>query len=193
LASRVVAHLAMLSADRDGLPHAQVHLTAKHQHPPRQVRQPAGIGNVAVGFRSHHPYRPISARLASTITLTDVDRVRVDGPGKTISRSARPSHAVQLGHRIVIGYKGRCVFKCATWCGIAGWRCKTFDAWAPDAPHMFRHTVVTTMLDAGASLRDVQIAARQADLRTTMRYNRACENLDRHPNYVLDAYMASGT
>jgi integrase/recombinase XerD len=60
-------------------------------------------------------------------------------------------------------------------------------------PHMLRHTFVTTMLDAGVDLRDVQIAARQADPRTTMRYDRARKNLDRHPNYILAAYMASGT
>jgi integrase/recombinase XerD len=60
-------------------------------------------------------------------------------------------------------------------------------------PHMLRHTFVTTMLDAGVDLRDVQIAARHADPRTTMRYDRARNNLDRHPNYVLAAYMASGT
>jgi integrase/recombinase XerD len=48
------------------------------------------------------------------------------------------------------------------------------------------------MLDAGADLRDVQIAARHADPRTTMRYG-ARNNLDRHPNYILAAYMASGT
>jgi integrase len=40
-------------------------------------------------------------------------------------------------------------------------------------PQMLRHTFVTTMLDAGVSLRDVQIAARHADPRTTMRYDRA--------------------
>ena len=60
-------------------------------------------------------------------------------------------------------------------------------------PHMLRHTFVTTMLDAGVDLRDVQIAARHADPRTTMRCDRARKNLDRHPNYVLAAYMASGT
>src|ERR1039458_6714345 len=53
-------------------------------------------------------------------------------------------------------------------------------------------TLVTTMLDAGVDLRDVQIAA-HADPRTTMRYDRARNNLDRHPNYILAAYMASGT
>jgi integrase/recombinase XerD len=50
-----------------------------------------------------------------------------------------------------------------------------------------------TSLDAGVDLRDVQIAARHADPRTTMRYDRARQNLDRHPNYILAAYMASGT
>ncbi len=60
-------------------------------------------------------------------------------------------------------------------------------------PHMPRHTFVTTVLDAGVDLRDVQIAARHADPRTTMRYDRARNQLDRHPNYILAAYMASGT
>jgi integrase/recombinase XerD len=60
-------------------------------------------------------------------------------------------------------------------------------------PHMLRHTYVTTMLDAGVDLRDVQIAARHADPRTTMRYDRARTTLDRHPNYILAAFMASGT
>jgi site-specific recombinase XerD len=40
-------------------------------------------------------------------------------------------------------------------------------------PHMLRHSFVATMLDAGVDLRDVQIAARHADPRTTMRYDRA--------------------
>ncbi len=58
---------------------------------------------------------------------------------------------------------------------------------------MLRHTFVTTMLDAGVDLRDVQIAARHADPRTTMRYDRARQNPGRHPNYILAAHMASGT
>ena len=46
---------------------------------------------------------------------------------------------------------------------------------------------------SGTTVRDAQIAARHADPRTTMRYDRARKNLDRHPNYILAAYMASGT
>jgi integrase/recombinase XerD len=45
----------------------------------------------------------------------------------------------------------------------------------------------------GVDLRDVPIAARHADPRTAMRHDRARNNLDRHPNYILAAYMASGT
>jgi integrase/recombinase XerD len=51
----------------------------------------------------------------------------------------------------------------------------------------------STSFDAGVDLREVQIAARHADPRTTMRYDRARTNLDRHPNYILAAYVASGT
>nr|WP_269459293.1 tyrosine-type recombinase/integrase [Micromonospora echinaurantiaca] len=60
-------------------------------------------------------------------------------------------------------------------------------------PHMLRHTFVTTMLDAGVSLRDVQTAARHADPSTTMRCDRARKNVDRHHNHILAAYMASRT
>ena len=42
-------------------------------------------------------------------------------------------------------------------------------------------TLLSTSFDAGVDLRDVQIAARHADPRTTMRYDRARKNLDRHP------------
>jgi hypothetical protein len=52
--------------------------------------------------------------------------------------------------------------------------------------------LLSTSFDAGVDLRDVQIAARHADPRTTMRYDRR-KNLDRHPNYILAAYMAAGT
>ena len=43
---------------------------------------------------------------------------------------------------------------------------------------MLRHTFVTTSFDAGVDLRDVQVAARHADPRTTMRYDRAHQSPD---------------
>jgi integrase/recombinase XerD len=48
-------------------------------------------------------------------------------------------------------------------------------------PHVLRHTFVTTMFDAGVDLRDVQIAARHADPRTTMRSTRAGSQEPRPP------------
>ena len=42
------------------------------------------------------------------------------------------------------------------------------------------------MLDADMDLRDVQIAARHADPRTTMSYDPARKN--RRPNYILAIY-----
>jgi integrase/recombinase XerD len=63
-------------------------------------------------------------------------------------------------------------------------RAEVFDMFGKPLP---------TSFDAGVDLRDVQIAARHADPRTTIRYDRARQNLDRHPNYILAAYMASGT
>ena len=51
------------------------------------------------------------------------------------------------------------------------------------SPHSLRHSFITACLDAGVPLRDVQIAARHADPRTTTRYDRARHNLDRHASY----------
>jgi site-specific recombinase XerD len=63
---------------------------------------------------------------------------------------------------------------------------------APESANLCDFALVA-MLGAGVDLRDVQIAARHTDPRTTMRYDRARQNLDRHPNYILAAYMASCT
>ncbi|MBV8985412.1 MAG: tyrosine-type recombinase/integrase [Acidimicrobiia bacterium] len=58
------------------------------------------------------------------------------------------------------------------------------------SPHSLRHSFITAALDAGVPLRDVQIAARHADPRTTTRYDRARGNLDRHASYIVTAFIA---
>ena len=60
----------------------------------------------------------------------------------------------------------------------------------PVGPHTLRHAFITAALDAGVPLRDVQEAASHADPRTTMRYDRARGNLDRHATYIVAAYLA---
>ena len=59
-------------------------------------------------------------------------------------------------------------------------------------PHMLRSAFIMAALDAGVPLRDVQIAARHSDPRTTTIYDRRRENFDRHAAYVVVAYIAGG-
>ena len=56
-------------------------------------------------------------------------------------------------------------------------------------PHMLRAGFIMAALDAGVPLRDVQIAARHADPRTTTIYDRRRENFDRHAAYVVVAFV----
>ena len=60
-------------------------------------------------------------------------------------------------------------------------------------PYDLRHAFVTLSLDAGASLRDVQDAAGHADPRTTRRYDRARNNLDKHQTYALAGLVVTTT
>jgi integrase/recombinase XerD len=50
--------------------------------------------------------------------------------------------------------------------------------------------MLSTSIDAGAPLREVQEAASHADPRTTMRYDRARTSLDRHATYIVATYIA---
>ena len=59
-------------------------------------------------------------------------------------------------------------------------------------PHMLRAAFIMAALDAGVPLRDVQLAARHADPRTTTIYGRRRQNFDRHAAYVVVAFVVSG-
>ena len=50
-----------------------------------------------------------------------------------------------------------------------------------------------TSFDAGVPLRDVQIAARHSDPRTTTRYDRTRNNVDRHASYIVTAFVAGSS
>lgn len=60
----------------------------------------------------------------------------------------------------------------------------------PISPHGLRRTFCTTGLVAGISIRDMQYAMRHSDPRTTMRYDMAKANLDRHAAHAVAAYLA---
>jgi integrase/recombinase XerD len=60
-------------------------------------------------------------------------------------------------------------------------------------PHSLRHSAITAALNAGVDLRDVQQYARHSDPATTIRYDRSRLTLDRHPAYVVDIHISSGS
>ena len=57
---------------------------------------------------------------------------------------------------------------------------------------MLRAAFIMAALDAGVPLRDVQIAARHADPRTTTVYDRRRQNYDRHAAYAVVAFVTRG-
>ena len=61
------------------------------------------------------------------------------------------------------------------------------------SPHSLRHSFITAALDAGVPLRDVQEAASHSDPRTTMRYDRARQSLDRHAAYVVATFLSGAS
>jgi integrase len=57
-------------------------------------------------------------------------------------------------------------------------------------PHTLRDGFVTAALDAASRCKDVREAASHADPRTTNRYDRARQSLDRHAAYIVAAFVA---
>ena len=68
-------------------------------------------------------------------------------------------------------------------------RAAGIEQWRRLSPHSLRHTAITLALDAGAGLRDVQDFAGHRDPRTTRRYDRAREDLDRSPTHALPRWL----
>jgi integrase/recombinase XerD len=54
-------------------------------------------------------------------------------------------------------------------------------------------TSVSASCDAGVAVRNVQEAASHADPRTTMRYDRGRQSLDRHATYIVAAFVAGAS
>jgi site-specific recombinase XerD len=59
-------------------------------------------------------------------------------------------------------------------------------------PHMLRAAFMMAALDAGVPLRDVQLATRHAEPRTTTIHDHRRQNFDRHAAYVVVAFVAGG-
>jgi integrase/recombinase XerD len=147
----------------------------------------------------------ISEALSADVDDLDIDRghrtlriVRKGGKQVTIPLAPRTARALDL----YIGERATGPI----FLGVAGAR---MDRYAADrtvkrlarragiikriSPHSMRHSFITAALDAGVPLRDVQEAASHADPRTTMRYDRARQSLDRHATYIVAAFVAGAT
>jgi integrase len=59
-------------------------------------------------------------------------------------------------------------------------------------PHMLRSAFIMAALAAGVPLREVQLAARHSDPRTTTVYDRRRLDFDRHAAYVVAAFVTGG-
>jgi integrase/recombinase XerD len=62
----------------------------------------------------------------------------------------------------------------------------------PKSGQALRAAFIMAALDAGVPLRDVKLATRHADPRTTTIYDRRRQSFDRHAAYVVVAFVASG-
>jgi len=101
-------------------------------------------------------------------------REAVDG------RSTGPILRTRTGRRMDRAGASRALTRVAHAAGIT----------RPISPHGLRRTFCTTGLVAGIGIRDMQYAMRHADPRTTMRYDMARANLDRHAAHAVAAYLA---
>jgi integrase/recombinase XerD len=114
---------------------------------------------------------PLAPRVARTIDLTIGERVEgpifVDDSCERLDRHAA----------------GRIVRRVARRAGMT----------KRVGPHTLRHAFITAALDAGVPLRDVQEAASHADPRTTMRYDRGRQSLDRHATYIVATFVAGSS
>lgn len=95
-------------------------------------------------------------------------------------RTSGPLLRTRTGRRMDRPAAARTVSRLARQCGITH----------PISPHGLRRTFCTSGLIAGVSIRDMQHAMRHSDPRTTLRYDMAKTNLDRHAAHAVAAYLA---
>ena len=148
-----------------------------------RVSEALGTDITDVGLeRGHHTLRvhrkggktviiPMAPRTARTVYLAIGERTE------------GPIFATMDGHRMNRHQATRVVRRLTKRAGID----------KKITPHSLRHSFITAALDAGVPLRDVQEAASHADPRTTMRYDRARQSLDRHATYIVATFIAGAS
>jgi len=98
----------------------------------------------------------------------------------TDGRTTGPVLQSSKGHALTRGAASRLLARVVDHAGISH----------PVSPHTLRRTFCTAGLISGIPLRDMQYAMRHADARTTIRYDMARANLDRHAAHSVAAYLA---
>jgi integrase/recombinase XerD len=96
----------------------------------------------------------------------------------TVGRSSGPILVTRTGRRMERAAASRALTRVARAAGVT------------HQPTRTTPTFCTTGLVAGVPIRDMQYAMRHADPRTTLRYDMAKANLDRHASHAVAAYLA---
>jgi integrase/recombinase XerD len=167
---------AGLSSARD---HALVSLLALNG---LRISEALGADIDALGLERGHRTLTVTRKGGKVVTMPLAPRVgraldlaigqRLEGP-----------IFVEGGERLDRHAAGRIVRRIARQAGII----------KRVGPHTLRHAFITAALDAGVPLRDVQEAASHADPRTTMRYDRGRQSLDRHATYIVATFVAGAS
>jgi integrase/recombinase XerD len=168
---------AGLSSARD---HALVSLLALNG---LRVSEALGADIDALGLERGHRTLTMTRKGGKVVTMPLAPRV---GRALDLAISERlegPILVDSAGDRLDRHAAGRIVRRVARRAGIA----------KRVGPHTLRHAFITAALDAGVPLRDVQEAASHADPRTTMRYDRGRQSLDRHATYIVATFVAGAS
>ncbi|MBA3604813.1 MAG: tyrosine-type recombinase/integrase [Acidimicrobiia bacterium] len=165
---------AGLSSPRD---HALVSLLALNG---LRVSETIGANIEALGLERGHRTLTVVRKGGKVVTMPLAPRVARAVDLAIGERSDGPIFIEPDGRRVDRHAAGRIVRRIARRAGIT----------KRVGPHTLRHAFITAALDAGVPLRDVQEAASHADPRTTMRYDRGRQSLDRHATYIVATFIA---
>ena len=142
-----------------------------------RVSEAIGANIEALGLERGHRTLTVVRKGGKTVTLPLAPRVARAIDLAVGERTEGPIFIEPDGRRVDRHAAGRIVRRIARRAGIT----------KRVGPHTLRHAFITAALDAGVPLRDVQEAASHADPRTTMRYDRGRQSLDRHATYIAGA------
>jgi integrase/recombinase XerD len=148
-----------------------------------RVSEAVGVDIDNLGLERGHRTLTVLRKGGKTVTMPLAPRVARAIDLAIGERTMGPVFLGADGDRLDRHTAGRIVRRISRRAGIA----------KRVGPHTLRHAFITAALDAGVPLRDVQEAASHADPRTTMRYDRGRQSLDRHATYIVATFIAGAS